>query len=158
MCIYSLYSSYLVTGNGAGTELRLPGEGPDWVGHVKEDAALAAHVLAVAAGTARAGDAVHGAAVGAALRGGVPLQPDVAVLAPAGTPAVPDDPVVSTGCLQLIRAIKSGELRVLAICHGPIIMDHSFRFSMMSLKRQHSKKGNFVSSNAGPLERDFGCS
>ena len=29
---------------------------------------------------------------------------------------------------------------------------------MMSLKRQHSKKGNFVSSNAGLLERDFGYS
>ena len=31
-------------------------------------------------------------------------------------------------------------------------------FSMMSLKRHHSKKGNFVSSNAGLLERDFGYS
>ena len=31
-------------------------------------------------------------------------------------------------------------------------------FSMMSLKRQHSKKGNFVSCNAGLLERDFGYS
>ena len=29
---------------------------------------------------------------------------------------------------------------------------------MMSLKRQHSKKGNFVSSNAGLLDRDFGYS
>ena len=29
-------------------------------------------------------------------------------------------------------------------------------FSMMSLMRQHSKKGNFVSSNTGVLERDFG--
>ena len=28
-------------------------------------------------------------------------------------------------------------------------------FSMMSLKRQHSKKGNFVSSNAGASGRDF---
>ena len=31
-------------------------------------------------------------------------------------------------------------------------------FSMMSLKRQHSKKGNFDYSNAGLLERDFGSS
>ena len=36
----------------------------------------------------------------------------------------------------------------------------SFRvlFQLCILKRQHSKKGNFVSSNAGLLERDFGNS
>ena len=33
-----------------------------------------------------------------------------------------------------------------------------FFLTMMSLKRQHSKKGNFVSFNAGLLERDFGYS
>ena len=36
--------------------------------------------------------------------------------------------------------------------------NYIYIFSMMSLKRQNSKKGNFVFSNAGLLERDFGYS
>ena len=38
---------------------------------------------------------------------------------------------------------------------GRIARQALANFSVMSLKRQHSKKGKFVSSNAGLWERDF---
>ena len=62
--------------------------------------------------------------------------------------AVREDPIVSeTGLAKKIVSEVQNVWR-----------SRSVIFSMMSLKRQHSKKGNFVSSNAGLLERDFGYS
>ncbi len=60
-------------------------------GGVQQHAAHPAHSLLVIAGAPDAGSAVHGGGVEAAL--GRPLDPDVAVLAPARPPGVTDQPV-----------------------------------------------------------------
>ena len=64
------------------------------VGVVTEDGAGAAHMdgLHTSVNAARA---VQRMVVSAALGLGVPPQPDVAILAPAGAPAVPDNVVIT---------------------------------------------------------------
>merc|ERR1711971_238306 len=62
---------------------------------VEEDTTLAAHVLLIIAGFSNTGSAVHWGRVSAALSLSVPGQPDVATLAPSGSPAVPHNPVVA---------------------------------------------------------------
>ena len=58
---------------------------------VQKHAAHSTHSLLVIAGPPNTGGAVHGGGVEAAL--GSPLDPDVAILAPARAPGVTDQPV-----------------------------------------------------------------
>jgi len=77
-----------------------------WVGHIKEDSTLSAHILLVAAHSSDTCRSVQRGRIDAALGLRLPLQPDVAGLAPGGAPAVPDQPVVAIGSVSSI----SGEL------------------------------------------------
>merc|ERR1712037_912823 len=69
---------------------------------IEEDATLAAHVLLIIAGASNTGSAVHWGRVGAALGLSVPGQSDVATLAPAGSPAVPHNPVIALGSVSAV--------------------------------------------------------
>ena len=69
--------------------------GPQGEGGVEEDSALATHVLLIRAGAVSTRGAVHGGGVSAALGLAIPPQPAVAILAPAGAPAVPDNVVIT---------------------------------------------------------------
>ena len=69
--------------------------GPQGEGGVEEHSALSAHVLLVRAGAVSTRGAVHGGGVSPALGLAIPPQPDVAILAPAGAPAVPDNVVIT---------------------------------------------------------------
>ena len=71
--------------------LVLPLVDPQGEGGVQQHAAHATHGLLVIAGAPDTGGAVHGGGVEAALGG--PLDPDVAILAPARAPGVTDQPV-----------------------------------------------------------------
>merc|ERR1719209_2586804 len=75
-----------------------------WVGHIKEDATLSAHMLLVIARSSNTGGPVHGCRVCAALCSGLSLEPDVATLAPARSPAVPHNPEVT---LCLVSAVTN---------------------------------------------------
>ena len=81
------------------------------VGSIEEKTALTTDVLLVRAGTTGAGGAVHGGGVSPALGRGVSPQPDVAVLAPARAPAVPNYPVstIRVGAIahELDSVVKS---------------------------------------------------
>merc|ERR1719180_616628 len=69
---------------------------------VEEDTTLAAHVLLIIARSSNTGSAVHWGRVSAALGLRVPGQPDVATLAPSGSPAVPHDPVIALSSISAV--------------------------------------------------------
>merc|ERR1719397_334965 len=76
--------------------------GAERAGGVEEKPALAADVPLVIAGSAHTGRPLHRAGVRPALGLRLPLQPDVAALAPAASPAVAGDPIVAE---RLVSAV-----------------------------------------------------
>ena len=74
---------------------------PQGVVCVKQDSALTTHVLLIRPGASDTRGSVHGGGVSPALGLGVPPQPDVAILAPECSPAVPHNPVITVA----VRAV-----------------------------------------------------
>merc|ERR1712228_5549 len=71
---------------------------------IEEDTTLATHVLLIVAGASHTRRPVHWGRVSSALGLCIPGKPDVAALSPAGSPAVPHNPVIS---LSLVSAVPN---------------------------------------------------
>ena len=80
---------------------------PNWVDGIVEDGTLTAHVLNVVS-IILTSNSIKWSCVVATFGNFIPLQPDVAQLAPSGVPAVTDQPVRPiTGRVSLVNSIAN---------------------------------------------------